>query len=77
MSAADYDNLTDDLNGDPPTDDSREVDLSLIRYMLSLTPAQRLARAEEYAEWILSHQKAQGRDWLAFVNSSNGSPRTT
>lgn len=28
----------------PPTDESGDVDLSLIRYMLSLTPAQRLEK---------------------------------
>lgn len=63
--------LVDELNGTPPIDATGDVDLSLIDYYLSLTPAQRLSAAEEFANWILNLQKSQGRDWLRFVNSSS------
>jgi hypothetical protein len=63
--------LVDDLNGTPSIDSTGDVDLSLIDFQLSLTPAQRLSAAEEFANWILNFQKSQGRDWLRFVNSSS------
>ena len=46
----------------PPLDESGEVDLSLIDYMLRLTPAQRLSVAEEFADFILTARRAAGID---------------
>ena len=71
MSKTADEQLINDLNGSPVTDPSGDVDLSLIDYHLSLTPAQRLSIAEEFANCILKLQKSQGNDWLRFVNSSS------
>lgn len=35
----------------PPTDESGDVDLTLIDYTLSLTPSERLRRAEEFSHF--------------------------
>jgi hypothetical protein len=40
-------------------DDSGEVDVTLIRWMLSMTPAERLATLEEFADFV---QEARDRD---------------
>ena len=61
MSAPDV----DCLNGDPRayTDEAGDVDLSLIEYCLSLTPAERLRRAEQFAQWVLAARQQQGIEW--------------
>jgi len=40
--------------------DSAGVDLSLIRYCLSLTPAQRLRNGQAFANWILDVRRRNG-----------------
>lgn len=52
-----------------PTETS-EVDLSLIEYCLSLSPAERLRQAEEYAEFVVSVRERNGLPWCGFENSS-------
>ena len=40
--------------------DPAGVDLSLIRYCLSLTPAQRLRNGQAFANWILDVRRRNG-----------------
>ncbi len=44
------------------TDESGDVDISLIEHMLSLTPTERLARLEEFATIILEARKIRESD---------------
>ena len=53
----------------PPTDATGDVDLGLIDYSLGLTPAERLTRLEEFAEFILAARRANGI--LAWSDSEN------
>ena len=48
-----------DVNGQP-LEDENGVDLSLIRYCLSLTPDQRLQRAQDFANFILNARRENG-----------------
>ena len=40
--------------------DAAGVDLSLIRYCLSLTPAQRLRNGQAFANWVLDVRRRNG-----------------
>ena len=62
-----------DLNGSPPIDENG-VDLSVIDYCLSLTPAQRLQQAQSFANFILSVRKLNGIQGIPWENhdSSTG-----
>ena len=61
MSAPDVDSL----NGDPRayTDETGDVDLSLIEYCLSLTPAERLRRGQSFSQWVFNLRRQQGIEW--------------
>jgi hypothetical protein len=48
------------LDGPPPTDESRDVDLALIRHNLTLTPAQRLKQLEEFVSFITEARRLNG-----------------
>jgi hypothetical protein len=51
-------------NWTPPTDETGDVDLSLVDYWLSLTPEQRLKQLEEFANFIVSARRANGvEEW--------------
>lgn len=58
-----------DLPEFPPTDESGDVDLSLVEYCLSLTPAERLLQAEQFAQSIITIRSANGLPWLDFERS--------
>jgi hypothetical protein len=47
------DDAGENANGTPLSDPTGDVDLSLIDYCLSLTPAQRLRNGQTFANWIL------------------------
>jgi hypothetical protein len=53
------------------TDQTGDVDMSLIEYMLSLTPTKRLARLEEFATLILDARRAR----VTRGESNGGLPR--
>jgi hypothetical protein len=40
-----------------------DLDLTLVEYCLSLTPAERLRQAEEFAEFILTARRLNGVPW--------------
>lgn len=44
-----------------PTDDTGEIDLSLLEYNLSLTPAERLEQNDRFVEFMQAVRKA-GRE---------------
>jgi hypothetical protein len=53
------------------TDESGDVDLGLLEHHLSLTPAQRLKRIEDFVNFIAGARRANGLDpWSATTNSS-------
>jgi hypothetical protein len=52
------------------TDASGNVDLSQIEYMLSLTPAQRLERLEQFVASMTDIWKAKGIAWSSSNRSS-------
>jgi hypothetical protein len=54
------------------TDASGNVDLSQIEYMLSLTPAQRLERLEQFVAAAMEIWKARGIEWSSSNRSSAG-----
>jgi hypothetical protein len=56
-----------DLAGSGPGDG---IDRSLIEYCLSLTPAERLRQAEEFAEFILTARRLNGVPWRDTGSSS-------
>lgn len=52
--------------------DENGVDLSLIEYTLSLTPAERLSNLQQFVDTILSIWKSRGIEWSDSENSSRG-----
>lgn len=59
-------NTEQDINlgtADGPPIDENGVDLSLIQYCLSLTPAQRLRAAQDFANWVLDVRRRNGITW--------------
>jgi hypothetical protein len=67
------DALHDELDGFPPTDENG-VDLSQLDYMLSLTPAERLRRAQSFANFILNVRRLngiEGNPWESLPNDNS------
>lgn len=56
-----------DLNGSPLVDENG-IDLSVIDYCLSLTPAQRLQQAQSFANFILGVRKLNGIEGIPWEN---------
>ncbi len=55
--------IPEDLNGKPQFDETGNVDLGLVEYFLSLTPAQRLDHAQSFATMVLTARRDQGMNW--------------
>lgn len=55
----------DELGQVVRTDETGDVDVSLVECFLSLTPAQRLERVEQFANTILAIWKTRGIEWSA------------
>jgi hypothetical protein len=49
-----------DFPGFPPTDETGDVDLELLAYNLSLTPAERLRRLESFVNFLVDSWRRNG-----------------